>query len=163
MGMTFYFKLTEVSSKLPCWGNVGNLTLNTSPRNRSPFIYSENVYSFYDGALWMDLHYVVYNTATCHTWWCKLFIFQASNNRFGGGGVWSSCHGPDRVLLLMRVLRSPTKFFKFLAVTVLAGVLIIQVLIQSAYTCFNIKFWGFCRGKGKLYSQLSEERASIRI
>ena len=60
--MTFYFKLTEVSSKLPCRGHVGNLTLNASPRNRSPFIYSENVYPFYDGALWMDFYYVLYNT-----------------------------------------------------------------------------------------------------
>ena len=62
MEMTFCFKLTEVSSKLPCRGHVGNLTLNASPRNRSPFIYSENVYSFYDGALWMDLHNVAYTT-----------------------------------------------------------------------------------------------------
>jgi len=35
----------------------------------------------------------------------------------------------------MRVLRSPTKFFKFLAVTVLAGVLIIQVL--SSIVAYN--------------------------
>ena len=142
MKVTFYIKLTEVRIQLPCKGDVVNLTLTASSRNRSPFIYSENVYSFYDGALWMDIvQYDVYNTATCHT--VSYFLFQASNNIFGGGGVWSSCHGPDRVLLLMRVLRSPTKFFKFLAVTVLAGVLIIQVLIQYAYTCSNIA--GFMR------------------